>query len=86
MALSAIGRKALLPHGAQRKIARRLGMEEARVSTVNAPAPGDLPKTELGWQSWRRAQKAIAKVLGMTVEEAFQDWERGEVQLEEMSA
>lgn len=79
MALTAVSRKVLLRnhHGAQRKIARRLGIEEARVSAVVNGE--DLPKTELGWRSYRRAQRAIAKALGLSVEEAFQDFERGEV-------
>jgi transcriptional regulator with XRE-family HTH domain len=75
MALSALGRKHLLPHGAQRKIARRLGVEESRVSAVvNGEAT---PVTEAGWKSWRRIQKAVARTLGLDVEEAFSDQERG---------
>lgn len=77
MALTAVSRKVLLRnnHGAQRKIARQLGIEESRVSAV---ANGeDLPKTELGWKTYRRVQKAIARVLDLPVEEAFQPFERG---------
>ena len=84
MALSAIGRKALLPHGAGRKIARRLEVEEARVSSVVNGQ--DVPVTANGWKSYSRIQKAVAKALGLTVEEAFQDWERGEVELSEKTA
>lgn len=77
MALSAIGRKALLPHGSQRKISRRLGIEEARVSAVVSGT--QIPLTEAGWKSYRRVQRAIAKALGLSVEEAFQPHELGEV-------
>lgn len=75
MALSALGRKHLLPHGSQRKIARRLGVEEARVSAV--VNGDDLPVTERGWKNYRKAQKAIARALNLTVEEAFSETERG---------
>jgi hypothetical protein len=75
MALSALGRKHLLPHGAQRKIARRLGIEEARVSAVVNGT--EIPVTEQGWKSYRRVQRAVAKVLNLSVEEAFQSHERG---------
>lgn len=78
MALSAIGRKALLPHGSQRKIARRLSIEESRVSAV---VSGNLlPQTEAGWKSYKKVQRAIAKALGLSVEEAFQPHELGEVE------
>lgn len=84
MALTAIGRKAILPHGAQRKIARRLGFEERLVS--DAVNGSNLPKTENGWKRYRRAQKAVAKVLGLSLEEAYQPHELGqEVQLAEAS-
>ena len=76
MALSAIGRKALLPHGSQRKIARKLGIEEARVSAVVSGT--QVPLTEAGWKSYRRVQRAIARVLNLSLEEAFQSHELGE--------
>lgn len=75
MALSAVGRKALLPHGSQRKIARRLGIEESRVSVVVNGA--DIPTSEFGWKSYRLVQNAIARALGMKVGEAFSAAERG---------
>lgn len=84
MALSAIGRKHLLPHGSQRKIARRLGIEESRVSVVLNGQ--NIPTSEHGWKSYSRVQKAIAKVLGLSVEEAFQDFERGVEQPQEMAS
>lgn len=84
MALSAIGRKVLLPHGMQRKIARRLGVEEIRVSMVVRGV--ELPKTESGWKRYSRIQKEVAKGLGLTVEEAFQDWERGLVTVEQLAS
>lgn len=82
MALSALGRKHLLPHGAQRKIARALDIEQSRVSVVIAGL--DIPKTELGWKSYRRVQRAVAKALDLRVDEAFSAVERGEV--EELAA
>lgn len=84
MALSAVGRKALLPHGSQRKIARQLGIEESRVSAVVNGQ--DIPLTEHGWKSYKRVQKAIAKALGLPAEDSFQDFERGEVQPQEMAS
>lgn len=75
MALSPIGRKALLPHGSQRKIARQLGVEESRVSNVIGGGP--LPRTEAGWKSWNRIQRAVAKAIALSVEEAFGAEERG---------
>lgn len=84
MALSAIGRKALLPHGAGRKIARRLGYEEARVSAVVNGQ--DIPVTENGWKSYKRIQREVAKTIGLTVEAAFQDFERGEVTEEQLAS
>jgi hypothetical protein len=78
MALSAVGRKTLLPHGSQRKIARRLGVEESRVSAVVNGS--DIPMTENGWKSYRRVQRAVAKALGLSVEESFQPHELGQVE------
>jgi hypothetical protein len=83
MALNAIGRKHLLPHGSQRKIARRLEVEESAVSAVVNWMPGDeMPKTDAGWKSWRRVQRAVAKALNLRVVEAFSPEERGEVELQ----
>ena len=44
-----------------------------------------LPVTERGWKSYRRVQRAVAKALGLSVEEAFQPHELGE-QVAETSA
>lgn len=85
MALSAIGRKALLPHGAGRKIARRLGIEESRVSIVLGGQ--NIPRSEEGWKSYRKVQRAIARALNLSIDEAFSEIERGEdVPAEQMSA
>lgn len=86
MALTAVGRKALLldHHGAQRKIARRLSVEESRVSDVVKGS--NIPTTEVGWRSYRRVQRAIAKTLGLRVDEAFQAFERGVVGEETVAA
>lgn len=46
----------------------------------------DVPVTENGWRSYSRVQKAIARALGLTVEEAFQAWERGEVEAQQEMA
>lgn len=78
MALNAIGRKALLSdgkHGVQRKIARQLGVDDARVSAVVNGI--GRPRTEAGWKTYNRIQRAIAKALGLSVEEAFGAEERG---------
>lgn len=76
MALSAVGRKALLEHGTQLRVATRLDVSTAYVSAV---VNGEmLPKTRLGWRSYRKVQRAVAKALGLDVTEAFQAWERGE--------
>lgn len=77
MALSAVGRKALLEHGRQKVVATRLGVSRAFVSAV---VNGELiPKTRSGWKTYRRVQAAIAKEIGLEVPEAFQPHELGEV-------
>jgi hypothetical protein len=76
MALSAIGRKALLEHGRQKAVADRQKVSTAYVSGV---VNGELlPKTRLGWKKYRRVQKELAKEIGMDWTEAFSAFERGE--------
>lgn len=76
MALSAVGRKALLEHGRQKAVAKRLNFSTAYVSAV---VNGELiPKTRSGWKNYRRVQSAVAKELGMDVTDAFTAYERGE--------
>lgn len=77
MALNAIGRKALLMgrHGLQRRLARQLEVDEARVSSVVNGT--DFPRTERGWKSYNRIQRTFAKALGLTMEQAFSAEERG---------
>ena len=84
MALSVLGRKHLLPHGSQRKIARRLSIEESRVSAVLNGK--DIPTTDAGWISYRKVQRAIAKAIGLSVVEAFSAQERGVVEEESVAA
>ena len=79
MALSPIGRKALLEYGAQVRVATRLDLSTAFVSAV---VNGELiPKSRSGWKNYRRVQNAIAKELGMNVQDAFSQSERGELEL-----
>jgi len=87
MALSAVGRKLLITHGTQKRIARQLGVMESEVSKALAAAdPNDFPKTERGWKRRNRIQRAIAKALGISFEEAFSDEERGVTQDSEVAA
>jgi hypothetical protein len=85
MALSALGRKHLLQYGKQREIAEALDEADAFVSNVvNGHAR---PRTERGWKRYRRVQRAVARRLNLTVEEAFSDRERGvEVQRDEQQS
>jgi hypothetical protein len=83
MALSAIGRKHLLPHGAQREIAQKFGLSDAYVTSVVKGE--DFPATSRGWQTYRKVQVAIARKLRMRLDEAFSPTERG-VQEEAMVA
>jgi hypothetical protein len=58
-----------MPHGAQRVVARDLGLAESYVSAV---ITGDArPKTARGRKTVRRVQVAIARKLSVTVDEAF---------------
>lgn len=75
MSLSAIGRKALLEHGRQTKIAGRFRVSDQYVSDV---VNGErIPKTKRGWARYARIQQAVADELNLTVEEAFSAYERG---------
>jgi hypothetical protein len=69
MPLTIAERKHRMPSGAQREVARELRVDPSYVSRVMAD---DIrPKTRLGRKSVRRVQVAIARKLGMTVDEAF---------------
>lgn len=69
LALTVAERKHRLPYGAQKKIARRLGVAR---SYVSAAVAGDCrPKTKRAKLRLRRVQVAIAGELGLPVEEAF---------------
>lgn len=78
MALTAVGRKALLEHGRQKVVAGRARVSPAYVSAVNAC--DWIPKTRRGWEKYRRVQDAIAKELNLDVSEAFTAYERGELE------
>jgi hypothetical protein len=69
MPLTIADRKHLMPHGAQREIAADLGVDESYVSRVVAEAIH--PRTARGRKQLRRIQVAVARKLGITVDEAF---------------
>src|SRR5687767_14377091 len=65
MPLNALGRKVLLPFGAQRRIARKLGVSTSYVSQiVNG---GKIPRSGDG----RKVAVAVSRALGMKLHEAF---------------
>ena len=69
MPLTIADRKQRMPHGAQREIATELGIAESYVSAVMT---GDArPKTARARKTVRRVQVALARKLGVTVDEAF---------------
>lgn len=78
MALSAPGRKHLLEHGRQTKIAGRFHVSDQYVSGVVNGDP--MPKTRKARARWARIQQAVADELGMPVEDAFTEYERGVVE------
>lgn len=69
MALTIAERKHRMPHGAQRRIARAEGISEGFVSAVVNET--FVPRTERTQRKARRVQVRVARVLGMTVDEAF---------------
>jgi hypothetical protein len=83
MALSALGRKHLLEHGVQHRIALRLSVSDAFVSSVVRGE--ERPATRDGWKTYRRVQREVAKALSLRVVEAFSAWERGVVAEPEMA-
>lgn len=75
MALNAIGRKHMLPYGKQREIADRTRLNPGLVSqALNGVG---FPLSPRGWKKYRKAQVAIARSLGLSLEEAFQPYELG---------
>jgi hypothetical protein len=67
--LSVPERKALLPFGAQTRVAARCGVTKAYVSLV---VSDDVrPKTPRGWKTLRRVRVALARELRMPVDIAF---------------
>jgi hypothetical protein len=67
--LSVPERKALLPFGAQTRVAGRCGVTKAYVSLV---VSDDVrPKTPRGWKTLRRVRVALARELRMPVDIAF---------------
>jgi hypothetical protein len=67
--LSVQERKALLPFGAQTRVATRCGVTKAYVSYVVADEVR--PKTPRGRKTLRRVRVAIARELRMRVDVAF---------------
>lgn len=69
MPLTIAERKHRMPYGAQLEVARQEGVAESYVSAV---MNGDVrPKTEPTRKKLRRVQVALARKLGVTVDEAF---------------
>lgn len=69
MPLTIAERKHLMPHGAQKEIAREERVDEGTVSRVMSDDYH--PKTDAGRQTARRIQVAIARKLRMRVDEVF---------------
>lgn len=61
--------KARLERGAQKRIAAALGVPAPTVSNVITGAYR--PRTERGRKTQRKVQKAVAKAIGLKVEEVF---------------
>ena len=61
--------KARLERGAQKRIAELLGVPAPTVSNVITGAYR--PRTERGRKTQRKVQKAVAKAIGMRVDEVF---------------
>lgn len=75
MPLTSTQRKERLEHGQQKEIAARLREPKSYVSLVMS---GEVrPKTKRAKRRLRRAQLAIAKTLGLSIEEAFTEEEIG---------
>lgn len=75
MPLTATQRKERLPYGEQKEIATRLKEPKSYISLVMS---GQVrPKTKRAKLRLRRAQVAIARALGLSVDEAFSPEEVG---------
>jgi hypothetical protein len=69
MPLSIAERKHRMPYGAQLEVAKEQAVSESYVSAV---MNGDVrPKTDVTRKKLRRVQVALARKLGVTVDEAF---------------
>ena len=69
MALSVAERKERMPHGGQRKAARRMGALESYISAAMA---GEVrPKTKRSRLKLRRAHVELAKEMRLSVEDVF---------------
>lgn len=84
MALGALGRKVLLQPSKQQEIADRMGEPKSFVSKVVNGR--QIPTSPRGWKRYRRVQVAVARAIGLRVDEAFQDYERGVVTLNDRAA
>jgi transcriptional regulator with XRE-family HTH domain len=69
MPLSIADRKHLMPFGAQQEVAAEQSVAESYVSAVMNGAVH--PKTAATKKKLRRVQVALARKLGVTVDEAF---------------
>lgn len=76
MPLTIAERKHRLPFGAQREVSREQSVDPGYVSKVMDGAIR--PKTEPAKKKLRRVQVAIARKLGVTVDEAFPQEEKQE--------
>ena len=69
MPLTVAERKQRMPHGAQQNVAARLSVADSYVSAVMA---GEVfPKTKRTRTKLRRVQVALAREIGVAVDEAF---------------
>jgi hypothetical protein len=62
-------RKEAMPHGGQRRVAKRINRSETFINLVMND--GFVAKTPKGAKTLKRAQAAIAEVIGRPVEEVF---------------
>ena len=69
MPMTAAERKEAMPHGAQRRVAKRIRRSETYITLVMND--GVVPKTPRGARTLTRAQIAIAEAIGKPVEDVF---------------
>lgn len=69
MPMTPAERKEAMPHGAQKRVAKRIKRSETFITLVMND--GFAPKTPKGARTLSRAQAAIADAIGRPVEEVF---------------